>query len=148
MIITISIDEIPTIMINTSGPVDGSSESHSHLLSNKTNTTKAVSNKVDNVHTTLNDYVKMLSSLSFSELWDVNWWQWCWWACWQWQPLVVNVNEETRCQVPCETPDIVSSCDSGEGSKRNSLELDTESFGILRLEKGNLLRERSWKRAM
>ena len=50
--------------------------------------------------------------------------------------------------MPCETPDIVSSCDSGEGSKRNSLELDTESFGILRLEKGNLLRERSWKRAM
>ena len=36
-------------------------------------------------------------------------------------------------QVTCETPDIVSSCDSGEGSKRNSLELDTESLGILRL---------------
>ena len=35
-------------------------------------------------------------------------------------------------QVTCETPDIVSSCDSGEGSKRNSLELDTESLGILR----------------
>ena len=50
--------------------------------------------------------------------------------------------------MPCETPDIVSSCDSGEGSKRNSLELDTESFGILRLEKGNLLRERSLKRVM
>ena len=49
-------------------------------------------------------------------------------------------------QVACETPDIVSSCDSGEGSKRNSLELDTESFGILRLEKGNPLR--SWKTAM
>ena len=68
MIITISIDEIPKIMINISGPVDGSSESHGHLLSNKTNTTKAVSNKVDNVHTIQNDYVKMLSSLSFSEL--------------------------------------------------------------------------------
>ena len=52
MIITISIDEIPKIMINTSGPVDGSSESHGHLLSNKTNTTKAASNKVENVHTT------------------------------------------------------------------------------------------------
>ena len=36
-------------------------------------------------------------------------------------------------QVASETPDIVSSCDSGEGSKRNSLELDTESLGILRL---------------
>ena len=59
--------------------------------------------------------------------------------------IVLNVK---KCQVACETPDIVSSCDSGEGSKRNSLELDTESFGILRLEKGNLLRERSWKRAM
>ena len=35
-------------------------------------------------------------------------------------------------QVSSETPDIVSSCDSGEGSKRNSLELDTESLGILR----------------
>ena len=32
----------------------------------------------------------------------------------------------------CDTPDIVSSCDSGEGSKRNSLELDTDSLGILR----------------
>ena len=52
--------------------------------------------------------------------------------------IVLNVK---KCQVPCETPDIVSSCDSGEGSKRNSLELDTESFGILRLEKGNLGRE-------
>ena len=38
-------------------------------------------------------------------------------------------------QVASETPDIVSSCDSGEGSKRNSLELDTESLGILRLAK-------------
>ena len=53
MIITISIDEIPKIMINTSGPVDGSSESHSYLLSNKTNTTMAASNKVKNLHTTI-----------------------------------------------------------------------------------------------
>ena len=65
MIIMISIEEILKIMKNISGPVDGFTESHSHLLSNKTNTTKAVSNKVDNVHTTLNDYVKMLSSLIF-----------------------------------------------------------------------------------
>ena len=47
MIIMISIDEILKIMKNISGPVDGFTESH---LSNKTNTTKAVSNKVDNVH--------------------------------------------------------------------------------------------------
>ena len=50
MIIMISIEEILKIMKNISGPVDGFTESHSHLLSNKTNTTKAVSNKVDNVH--------------------------------------------------------------------------------------------------